>query len=313
MNIIKGLTAMTSLTVFMGMMTPTAIVSAATNSTNDSHEVKTTNPHMGHPFNTVSEEQASSQFSSQENNVTIFGNGLLQQGETNLSVARLQNLLHKLGYYNGTIDGSFGNSTLIAVDAFQADQKIAEQGIVGAATKTALFQVFRTTPEYKTYQEQLLSIKAAEVKQKKEEEKRAKQQQARQEAAAKAAAEAAAKAARDKQQQSQPAVQNQSYQPQNNSQPAQTNQSITVLATSYDLGGRTATGIDLDSNPNAQVIAVDPSVIPLGSRVLIPGYGVYVAADTGGAIRGNRIDIHFPTQSAALNFGVQTLTIQILN
>jgi Uncharacterized protein conserved in bacteria len=87
---------------------------------------------------------------------------------------------------------------------------------------------------------------------------------------------------------------------------------LTVVATSYALNGRSATGIDFGSNPGAKVIAVDPSVIPLGSRVSIPGYGVFLAADTGGSIKGNRIDIHFPTKSAALNFGRQTITVQIL-
>src|SRR5699024_3794332 len=51
--------------------------------------------------------------------------------------------------------------------------------------------------------------------------------------------------------------------------------------------GITATGIDLNKNPNAKVVAVDPSVIPLGSRVWVSGYGEAIAGDTGGAIKGN--------------------------
>ena len=57
----------------------------------------------------------------------------------------------------------------------------------------------------------------------------------------------------------------------------------------------TATGINLRSNPNLKVIAVDPSVIPLGSKVWVEGYGYAVAGDTGGAIKGNKIDLFMPT------------------
>ena len=50
--------------------------------------------------------------------------------------------------------------------------------------------------------------------------------------------------------------------------------------------GITTTGINLRANPNLKVIAVDPSVIPLGSKVWVEGYGYAVAGDTGGAIKG---------------------------
>ncbi len=92
--------------------------------------------------------------------------------------------------------------------------------------------------------------------------------------------------------------------------------SIVVSATGYstkqaNLSTHTATGINLESNP--MVIAVDPKVIPLGSMVEIPGYGVFIAGDTGGAIKGNKIDIHFPSVQQANNFGRKTITINILN
>ncbi|MGB7459678.1 MAG: 3D domain-containing protein, partial [Carnobacterium jeotgali] len=92
--------------------------------------------------------------------------------------------------------------------------------------------------------------------------------------------------------------------------------SIVVSATGYstkqaNLSTHTATGINLESNP--MVIAVDPRVIPLGSIVEIPGYGTFIAGDTGGAIKGNKIDIHFSTVQQANNFGRKTITINILN
>jgi 3D (Asp-Asp-Asp) domain-containing protein len=59
------------------------------------------------------------------------------------------------------------------------------------------------------------------------------------------------------------------------------------------------------------VVAVDPSVIPLGTRLTIPGYGEGVAADTGGAIRGNRIDLWFPSLAKARAWGRRTVTITL--
>lgn len=57
------------------------------------------------------------------------------------------------------------------------------------------------------------------------------------------------------------------------------------------------------------IVAVDPRVIPLGTRLFIPGYGVAVAGDTGGAIHGNRIDLGFDTQRDALLFGRREITV----
>jgi len=59
------------------------------------------------------------------------------------------------------------------------------------------------------------------------------------------------------------------------------------------------------------VVAVDPSVIPLGTRMTIPGYGEGVAADTGSAVRGRMIDLWFPTTAQALAWGRRTVTITL--
>ena len=90
---------------------------------------------------------------------------------------------------------------------------------------------------------------------------------------------------------------------------------ITVEATAYStnqpsLSDYTYTGINLRQNPN--VIAVDPSVIPLGSTVIVPGYGTYIAGDTGSAIIGNRIDVHITDLDAAWAFGRQGMTVTVL-
>jgi 3D (Asp-Asp-Asp) domain-containing protein/septal ring factor EnvC (AmiA/AmiB activator) len=82
---------------------------------------------------------------------------------------------------------------------------------------------------------------------------------------------------------------------------------LTVTATAYTLQGRTATGAPVGYG----VVAVDPSVIPLGTRLTIPGYGEGVAADTGGAIQGTTIDLWFPSAAAAAGWGRRTVTITL--
>jgi 3D (Asp-Asp-Asp) domain-containing protein/septal ring factor EnvC (AmiA/AmiB activator) len=82
---------------------------------------------------------------------------------------------------------------------------------------------------------------------------------------------------------------------------------MTVTATAYTLQGTTATGAPVGYG----VIAVDPSVIPLGTRMTIPGYGEGVAADTGGAIQGAVIDLWFPTAAEAAAWGRRTVTITL--
>src|SRR5699024_4266589 len=92
---------------------------------------------------------------------------------------------------------------------------------------------------------------------------------------------------------------------------------ISVSATAYTAycdgcSGITATGVNLIKNPNQKVIAVDPNVIPLGTKVYVEGYGYATAEDTGGAIIGNRIDVYFPSKNQALNWGVQSVDVTIV-
>ena len=89
--------------------------------------------------------------------------------------------------------------------------------------------------------------------------------------------------------------------------PAASGSTLTVTATAYTLQGHTATGAPVGYG----VVAVDPSVIPLGTRMTIPGYGEGVAADTGGAIQGDVIDLWFPTAADAAAWGRRTVTITI--
>jgi cystine transport system substrate-binding protein len=89
--------------------------------------------------------------------------------------------------------------------------------------------------------------------------------------------------------------------------PAPGGHTLTVTATGYDLPGHTSTGLPVGWG----IAAVDPSVIPLGTHIVIPGYGVAIAADTGGSIVGTTIDLWFPTAAQAYAWGRRTVTIAV--
>lgn len=97
--------------------------------------------------------------------------------------------------------------------------------------------------------------------------------------------------------------------------------SLTMVATAYDLSyestgkkpgdkyyGITASGTKVRPG----VVAVDPKIIPLGTEIFIQGYGFFVAEDTGGAIKGNRIDIFMEDRKKALEFGRKKVKVYIL-
>ncbi len=103
--------------------------------------------------------------------------------------------------------------------------------------------------------------------------------------------------------------------------PLKYSKSYTMSASAYTAGpestgknpgdagyGRTATGAIAQKG----VVAVDPSVIPLGTKLYIPGYGIATAADTGGSIKGNKIDLCFNTLNEALNFGRRNVEVYVL-
>lgn len=88
---------------------------------------------------------------------------------------------------------------------------------------------------------------------------------------------------------------------------------LTAYCACAECCGRWADGITYtgtEATPD-RTVAVDPTVIPLGSTVLIDGQE-YVAEDIGGAIKGARIDIFFPTHQAALQFGVQYAEVDMV-
>ncbi len=95
-------------------------------------------------------------------------------------------------------------------------------------------------------------------------------------------------------------------------------ETIYMKATAYnwdcascDGRGLTSTGYNLKENPDG-VVAVDPSVIPLGTKVWVEGYGYAIARDTGGNIQGNKIDLHMSSKQKAESYGVKTVQVKIV-
>lgn len=82
---------------------------------------------------------------------------------------------------------------------------------------------------------------------------------------------------------------------------------LKVDAVAYSLPGSTALGIPVRKG----VVAVDPALIPLGTKMHVPGYGRSIAADVGHAIKGRIIDLWFPTTEKAREWGRRTVTITV--
>ncbi len=86
---------------------------------------------------------------------------------------------------------------------------------------------------------------------------------------------------------------------------AVTGRQLTVSVTAYSLPGHTASGLPVGWG----IVAVDPRLIPLGTRMYVPGYGEAIAADVGTAILGPKLDIWFPTLAQAQAWGLRVVTI----
>jgi 3D (Asp-Asp-Asp) domain-containing protein len=82
---------------------------------------------------------------------------------------------------------------------------------------------------------------------------------------------------------------------------------LKVDAVAYSLPGSTALGVPVGKG----VVAVDPNLIPLGTKIHVPGYGPGLAADVGYAIKGRIIDLWFPTKALARQWGRRTVTITV--
>lgn len=204
---------------------------------------------------------------------TVFAAAaLLREGSRGEAVRAMQQTLIDLEYLKGKPSGVFDKETAAAVRRFQRDRNLEVDGICGPITQREL--------------------KRKDLKKAPE---AAKETEAREKAEREAAKK---KAAHDK---------------EVLEKAMQEGRAIYVFATAYSAydpgnGPYTASGTPVRHG----VIAVDPSFIPIGTRVYIPGYGEAIAEDTGGAIVGNIIDVAFDTHEEAIEFGHQELEIYII-
>ncbi|GEK89300.1 3D (Asp-Asp-Asp) domain-containing protein [Alkalibacterium putridalgicola] len=161
-------------------------------------------------------------------------------------------------------------------------------------------------------EEEAAAQAAAEQKAEEEAAAQAAEQAAEEEAVAQAAAEQAA----EEEAAAQAAAEQAAEEEDTAQDAAESGTWMSVEATAYSrhepgLTNFTFTGIDL--RENTRVIAVDPDVIPLGTEVFIPGYGEYIAGDTGGAINGEIIDLHMEDLEEMRQFGRRQIDIKILD
>lgn len=98
-----------------------------------------------------------------------------------------------------------------------------------------------------------------------------------------------------------------------NDNSGESSKTYTMEATAYSGGGLTAMGTVPVRDPNGlSTVAVDPSVIPLGSKVFVEGYGYAIAADTGGAIKGMKIDLYMNSHEECVSFGRRKVTVHLM-
>ncbi|RPE85579.1 peptidoglycan-binding domain-containing protein [Salisediminibacterium halotolerans] len=213
----------------------------------------------------------------------------------------------------------------------QAAEEQAAQEEQQAAEEEAAQEEQQAAEEEAAQEEQQAAEEQAaqEEQQAAEEQAAQEEQQAAEEQAAQEEQQAAEEQAAQEEQQ---AAEEQAAQEEQQAAEEQAAQEETATSTSSDADGQTMsleataytadcegctgvtyTGIDLNANPNKNVVAVDPDVIPLGSTVHVEGYGQAVAGDIGGAIQGERIDLHMASNAEAVNFGRQQVEVTVID
>lgn len=212
---------------------------------------------------------------------------LLKRGSHGSIVKDLQEQLKNLNYYNGHIDGIFGPRTENAVKEFQKANDLAVDGIAGPHTYSALIHNPVQDDQEKSTVHKNNTVSKSKSSKTTLESVSTKP--------AKTTTTASSKT-QDK-----------------GSVKTLYLESTAYTARCAGCSGITATGINLIQNPGAKVIAVDPNIIPLGSKVWVQGYGYAVAGDTGGAINGDRIDVFMPSHLQAMQWGRRRVEVKIID
>ncbi|SDJ11258.1 peptidoglycan-binding protein [Natribacillus halophilus] len=237
----------------------------------------------------------------------------LEEGDENALVTDLQETLDAAGHYNGSVDGYFDEETYDAVKDFQAATDIAVDGLAGPETFSTLY--YSTTEDAKEEEEPESEGAADDEAANEETAEAADEASVEQETNAEAGAD---EGSTESDEASAETTEETTSNDNESSSESPEGTTYQMEATAYTAecngcSGITANGTDLRNDRNANVVAVDPNVIPLGTTVHVEGYGEAVAADTGGAINGEKIDLHVPTKEEAMNFGRQNVEVTVLD
>jgi 3D (Asp-Asp-Asp) domain-containing protein len=236
-----------------------------------------------------------------------------EKGDEGLLVLNLQEDLADLGYYKAKLDGIFGPITESAVSDFQGDYGVEgdEAGVAGPNTYGALHEAVRALRTASASSDNSSSEQSSSSSSEQSGNSDSSQSESTDQSS-ESSSEGQAQTSEKSEETSSASESNSS---DNSNEPS--GNVMTMEATAYTAGcegctGITYTGQDLNNNPNKKVIAVDPNVIPLGSIVEVEGYGRAVAGDIGGAIKGNRIDLHMATKDEAIQFGRRDVQVTII-
>lgn len=200
------------------------------------------------------------------------------------------------------------NNEIITDEISDITARSMSRSLVELTTEGDAIEVVRADIAAKEKAEKEAAEKAAKEKAEKEAAEKAAAEKA---AAEKAAAEKAAaeEAARQQAEAEAAAAKEAAY---------ASGRTMVMESTAYSsepadlLGGGTVTALGQNLLENPMAVAVDPNVIPLGTRVYVEGYGEAIASDTGSAIKGNIIDVHFPTNGQCEVWGRRQVTVTIL-
>lgn len=268
--------------------------------------------------------------------MVLATSNLLSIGVSSPSVAEVQKTLNKNGYDSGTADGIFGSKTLFAVLNFQRDAGIKADGIVGPQTRQAL-EIKASAIETKPVKNDNTLRLGSRGDAVKELQNSLNNKgywsgqadgifgQLTHQAVVKFQKSSGLQADGIVGTQTKKALSsnnnNSSTTPSragSNTTKAISGKTVSMVATAYcpcdkcnyPWGGYPSY---LGHPLKKGIIAVDPNVIPLGTKLYVEGYGHGLASDTGGAIKGNRLDLCFSNHDEALRWGIQTVKVTILD
>jgi 3D (Asp-Asp-Asp) domain-containing protein len=213
----------------------------------------------------------------------------LSEGSRSTEAVQLQETLNTKGYWCGAVDGILGSKSYQAVVRFQIETNLVADGIVGLRTRLApgLSTIAASTPATTPDSTSVLEPASLPVST----------------SVTKPISKPVSKPA--------------SNVSRGSSAVSQGKRVLTMVATGYDgcyecnkpyYGQPSYIGLPLRRG----IVAVDPKVIPMGTRLYVEGYGEALAADQGNAIKSNRIDLFFDTHQQGLDWGIKTVKVTIL-